>query len=92
MNKGPNDYTCWNKKCAGKCEPKNGGREGDIIGRIIKPGDKWCYMKGGSDNYGDFPRKCDPTLGCGAPHDSKLGCITKDYDEGSGGCTEGKTY
>lgn len=49
-------------------------------------------MKGGVDTYRDVPRKCDPTLGCGAPHDNMLDCITKDYDEGSGGCTEGKTY
>ncbi|KAK5800807.1 hypothetical protein VI817_003019 [Penicillium citrinum] len=84
----PGDYTCWNKKCAGKCDPKDGGRDGTVTGTTIQPGDNWCYLQAGRDNgMKDEPRICDPTFGCAPPQEGHIFCVTKDYDEGLGGCT-----
>ncbi|GES57825.1 hypothetical protein ATEIFO6365_0001111400 [Aspergillus terreus] len=60
----PGDYTCWNGKCAGKCNPIDGGRDGTVTDSIIHHGDNWCYLQAGRDeNMVNEPRKCSPALG-----------------------------
>ncbi|EAU38646.1 predicted protein [Aspergillus terreus NIH2624] len=84
----PGDYTCWNGKCAGKCDPIDGGRDGTVTDTIIHHGDNWCYLQAGRDeNMLNEPRKCSPALGCAPPQEGHVLCVTKDYDEGLGGCT-----
>ncbi|KAL5365683.1 hypothetical protein BJX96DRAFT_169306 [Aspergillus floccosus] len=58
----PGDYTFWKNKCAGKCDPIDGGMDGT-------------------------PRTCSPAFGCAPPQEDHALCVTKDYDEGLGGCT-----
>ena len=84
----PGDYTCWAQKCAGTCDPTDGGRSGTVTGTTIHHGDNWCYLKSGRDkDLHDQPRKCDPTLGCAPPQPGHIECVTKDWDEDKGGCS-----